>query len=426
MTTLQSGMTAKYDAWNRLVEVKDGEDIIQRNEYDGTNRRIQIFSDFSGSTPGTTQDDYYSGQQAIESRSTEDGQPSGGYQYLWSPRYIDAPLLRDTLDNDGQIVAAERIFYLADANYNVTGLVKYNSGEEKWEVAERYTYTPYGVVTYRNASWTEVGSSANSNTTLYTGRTLDVLTSLYYYRARYYDATLERFLSRDPSGYNAGDINLYRYVGNRPLNGIDPHGYRQIICFCSATLICEFPISTYFTRIIDAPAGGESAACKKACEEGGDVYVQNSWTGKFQEDPRGTSGFKLCARQIQGGDCCDNIAAGIANCCGGAHTYIQYGGVDPNGNPLPGTQGWGIGGGNAGNTPIPELKFHPDVCSELKRGGCILKYGKGAGKSGLQATDAEIIDCISKTPMSKDYGMTTYNCKDWAKEAAAACGLCGK
>jgi len=224
MTTLQSGMTAKYDTWNRQVEVKDGEDIIQRNEYDGTNRRIQIFSDFTGATPGTTQDDYYSGQQVIESRVTVDGDPDSGYQFLWSPRYIDAPILRDTLDSNGQIVAAERIFYLADANYNVTGLVKYNSGEEKWRVAERYTYTPYGVVTYRNASWTEVDSSANGNTTLYTGRTLDLLTAFYYYRARYYAAALERFISRDPIGHKGGDINLYRYVGNNPLTHTDPTG----------------------------------------------------------------------------------------------------------------------------------------------------------------------------------------------------------
>ncbi len=44
MTTLQSGDTAVYDAWNRMTEVNDGETIIQRNEYDGANRRIQIFS----------------------------------------------------------------------------------------------------------------------------------------------------------------------------------------------------------------------------------------------------------------------------------------------------------------------------------------------------------------------------------------------
>ena len=97
----------------------------------------------------------------------------------------------------------------------------------KWPAVGRvYSYTPYGVVTYRNPNWTAAGSSANSNSILYTGRTLDLLTSLYYYRARYYDAGLERFIGRDPIGYGAGDDNLYRYVANAPcsktnLRGLD-------------------------------------------------------------------------------------------------------------------------------------------------------------------------------------------------------------
>ena len=219
MTTLQSGDTAVYDAWNRLTEVNDGETIVQKNEYDGANRRIQIFSDFTGTTPGTTQDDYYTGQQVIETRVDS----AVKYQNVWSPRYIDSLILRDTYSG-GSIVTAERVLYLSDANYNVTGLVKYNSGTSDWEVVERYTYTPYGVATFRNAFWTDVGSSANSNTTLYTGRYLDLLTSLYYYRARYYDATLERFISRDPIGYLSGDANLYQYCANNPTLYVDPSG----------------------------------------------------------------------------------------------------------------------------------------------------------------------------------------------------------
>ncbi len=229
MTTLTNGDTAVYDAWNRMVEVNDGEDIIQQNEYDGTNRRIQIFTDFDGTTPDAVQDNYYNGQQVIESDATVDlmTMPArdGGYQYLWSPRYIDAPILRDTLNTAGtDIVQAERVLYLADANYNVTGLLKYDSQASDWTVAERYTYTPYGVVTYRNADWTTAGYSANSNSTLYTGRTLDLLTGLNFYRARFYDALLERFVNRDP----IGGINLYRYCSNRPTSLFDPFGLYEM------------------------------------------------------------------------------------------------------------------------------------------------------------------------------------------------------
>jgi len=58
----------------------------------------------------------------------------------------------------------------------------------------------------------------------FTARELDRETSLYYYRARYYDPSMGRFLSEDPFGLAAGDINLYRYVFNNPGNYVDPTG----------------------------------------------------------------------------------------------------------------------------------------------------------------------------------------------------------
>ncbi len=37
---------------------------------------------------------------------------------------------------------------------------------------------------------------------------------LYYYRARYYNADLQRFISEDPIEIAGGQVNLYGYVGN--------------------------------------------------------------------------------------------------------------------------------------------------------------------------------------------------------------------
>jgi RHS repeat-associated protein len=58
----------------------------------------------------------------------------------------------------------------------------------------------------------------------YTGREYDAELGIYYYRARYYDPATGRFLGEDPKGFDAGDANFYRYVGNQPTGRIDPSG----------------------------------------------------------------------------------------------------------------------------------------------------------------------------------------------------------
>ena len=58
----------------------------------------------------------------------------------------------------------------------------------------------------------------------YTGQRIDAEAGgLYYYRARHYSPVLGRFLQTDPIGF-AGGSHLYGYVGNDPLNLIDPAG----------------------------------------------------------------------------------------------------------------------------------------------------------------------------------------------------------
>ena len=68
----------------------------------------------------------------------------------------------------------------------------------------------------------ETGTVENPYT--YTGRERDSETGLYHYRARYYDPTIGRFLSEDPIGFWGGDVNLYGYVLNNPVNWVDPFG----------------------------------------------------------------------------------------------------------------------------------------------------------------------------------------------------------
>lgn len=62
------------------------------------------------------------------------------------------------------------------------------------------------------------------NYPLLTSREWDDEAGLYFYRARYYDAQIGRFITEDPIGFDGGDVNFYAYVQNNPVNFIDPFG----------------------------------------------------------------------------------------------------------------------------------------------------------------------------------------------------------
>jgi RHS repeat-associated protein len=49
-------------------------------------------------------------------------------------------------------------------------------------------------------------------------------TGLYYYRARYYQPALGRFVSEDPLEYFGRDVNLFAYVESDPIDEVDPLG----------------------------------------------------------------------------------------------------------------------------------------------------------------------------------------------------------
>jgi RHS repeat-associated protein/CSLREA domain-containing protein len=58
----------------------------------------------------------------------------------------------------------------------------------------------------------------------YAGGLYDPQTGLVRFGARDYDAKVGRWTTKDPIGFAGGDTNLYAYVGNNPVNGIDTQG----------------------------------------------------------------------------------------------------------------------------------------------------------------------------------------------------------
>ena len=69
-------------------------------------------------------------------------------------------------------------------------------------------------------------AETRANGHAFTGREWDAEARLYYYRARYYDPKLGRFISEDPTGFESG-VNFFRYVANNPVRFNDPLGLQQ-------------------------------------------------------------------------------------------------------------------------------------------------------------------------------------------------------
>jgi len=122
-------------------------------------------------------------------------------------------------DTDGNTTEVTRNFYHRNALGSVMEITDMNQA-----VVVSYRYDPYGKVTITRGGVTQ-SSDPLANHWTFTGRFLDEEARLYYYRARFYDPALGRFLQRDPLGYVAGP-DLFLYVDGSTTNACDPSGLR--------------------------------------------------------------------------------------------------------------------------------------------------------------------------------------------------------
>ena len=209
LTTDENNYRFVYDAWNRLVQVKNSSNVvIVTYGRDALHRHV---TDTVGST--VTDRFFSSDWQVLETKVGSNTVTRN----VWSPVYVDGLVLRDR-DTDGNGSLDERLYALQDANWNTTGLV--NAGGT---VQERYTYAPFGQVTFRDGSGSTLSGSAKDWVFLHQGGER-IAAGDYEFRNRVYSLSLGRWLTNDPLGFNAGDQNWYRAVGNNPGNGGDPEG----------------------------------------------------------------------------------------------------------------------------------------------------------------------------------------------------------
>ena len=203
-TTDQNGNTLVYDAWNRLVEAKDGGTSLIRYEFDAMDRRIE---------EGGTDVYHSSGWRMIEERDATGKM----IQYVWSSVYVDTMVLRDR-DTDSDGIIDERLYVQQDANFSVTSLI-----DDGGNVVQRFVYDPYGIKTTLNADWSIATTDVYGLLHSHQGGKQDPVTGLIHFRMREYSPELMRWHQQDPLGYVDG-FSLYEYVGGAPLDFVDPLG----------------------------------------------------------------------------------------------------------------------------------------------------------------------------------------------------------
>lgn len=106
---------------------------------------------------------------------------------------------------------------------SVRAVVNSNTGE----IVQSIDYDEYGiVVSDNNPGFTSFG---------FAGGLYDPETGLVRFGARDYDAYAGRWTSKDPIGFEGGDVNLYRYVSSDPVNFVDPEGESYLYCTAENT-----------------------------------------------------------------------------------------------------------------------------------------------------------------------------------------------
>jgi RHS repeat-associated protein len=213
----------QWDAENRLASMNmtNVSGVANSNRlkldftYDWMSRRVQkVVSAWNGSAfanPATNKFIYDSRNLLV----IVDAQLTVLKSFTWG---LD--LSGSSMDKAGGVgglvmlnISGTNCFPAYDGNGNITAAV----GAANGALLARYDYNPFGILLRAT------GIFAHQNPFRFSTKFADDETDLVWYGYRYYSPNYGRWISRDPSGEKGG-VNLFGFVGNRPISVFDTDG----------------------------------------------------------------------------------------------------------------------------------------------------------------------------------------------------------
>ena len=158
-------------------------------------------------------ENYQTVLQLDDTNLTDANAPAVSHHYLWTPGQQDK-LLADVTTED-------ILWALTDHLGSIRDIIQ--STESGVITQAHIIYDAYGnVISCKNSE----GQTVNNPLLFsYTGKAFDTDTALQNNINRWYDASIGRWLSTDPIGFEGNDTNLYRYVSNTPNLSLDYNGF---------------------------------------------------------------------------------------------------------------------------------------------------------------------------------------------------------
>ena len=321
-----------YDANGNQI-TKTAESKTETNTYDGLNQLI-------GFTDGETTASYKYNADGLRTSKTVDGKT---INHIWDGNkqivvdmddsdwysaevYVRGTNLLAKFSKQSGNVKTDYQYYTQNAHGDVVNLT-----DSTGAITKSYKYDAFGVE--QNVD------DADNNAFRYCGEYYDSESGTIYLRARYYDPTIGRFISRDSvTGENTDplSLNLYTYCHNNPIIGTDPSGHiprwlkNTLKVAAGVAVIGGLAVATAVTGGAAAVVAGAALSGAIAGGASGAVIgtiggaIENGWDGALDGAVDGFLSGAIIGGATGALSSGVNIARGTTQIVGKAHGTILH------------------------------------------------------------------------------------------------------